>query len=505
MRNIYSFMVAAVAMFAAISCAKEINDLSTVKPSEPVETIVFTASFGEETKAKLNGMKSEWVANDKIAIFEGTNSFEFTTTDSGASVDFNASVSGFNGTSYIGIYPYSAHHAANVGRYVAYGNIPTKQTATNGSYDPNAALSVAYSQDKTLSFQNAHALLQFTVTGQNATGATFAGNNSEFVSGKVGATLKNNGEVDVIEFKDNHLYFKPNSNWKLSNARFAAYFFQGQDNYVWVNMTQVGDVYEVAIPTDKTYSNVIFCRMNPNHTDNRWNTGSDTDATKRLWNQTADLVIPTNGNNLYTYTENTDNWDKGSGSWGAHEVNFTYAELNGTLDNGTYYLVVAPQDFSKGFHIELHFGNKKMKIKNLATDYSIEPNKIYNLGSLDYKLYFKPNDNWKLSNARFAAYFYEGDTYTWVNMSDPDKDGIYEVLVPAEKWYPNVIFCRMNPNHTDNRWNTGSDTDATKRLWNQTADLVIPTSGNDLCGQNNLYSYTDNTNWDKGSGKWSKK
>ena len=101
------------------------------------------------------------------------------------------------------------------------------------------------------------------------------------------------------------LYLKPSSNWKQSNARFAAYFFGNGET--WVSMTDADKdgIYEVKVPTTKVYPNVIFCRMNPSATANNWN---------NKWNQTSDLVIPSNGNNFYTVKEGT--WDKGGGTWG---------------------------------------------------------------------------------------------------------------------------------------------------------------------------------------------
>lgn len=99
-------------------------------------------------------------------------------------------------------------------------------------------------------------------------------------------------------------------------------------------------------------------------------------------------------------------------------------------------------------------------------------------------LYLKPNSNWKADNARFAAYFF-GNGEKWVSMTDSDGDGVYEVAVPAG--YPNVIFCRMNPSQTANNWNN---------KWNQTADLTVPTNGN------NMYTVKEGT-WDKGGGTWS--
>ena len=72
-------------------------------------------------------------------------------------------------------------------------------------------------------------------------------------------------------------------------------------------------------------------------------------------------------------------------------------------------------------------------------------------------------------------------------MTDADKDGVYEVTVPTDKKYPNVIFCRMNPSASANNWNN---------KWNQTSDLTIPTNGT------NHYTVKAGT-WDKGGGTWS--
>ncbi len=114
-------------------------------------------------------------------------------------------------------------------------------------------------------------------------------------------------EVEEPEVTANMLYLKPNSNWKVDNARFAAYFFGGTPGEKWVSMTDsdADGIYEVNIPEGYDYGcSVIFCRMNPNTTANNWN---------NKWNQTSDLTAPTDGKNLYTVKEGT--WDKGGGTW----------------------------------------------------------------------------------------------------------------------------------------------------------------------------------------------
>ncbi|MBQ2382545.1 MAG: hypothetical protein II290_00775, partial [Oscillospiraceae bacterium] len=80
-------------------------------------------------------------------------------------------------------------------------------------------------------------------------------------------------------------------------------------------------------------------------------------------------------------------------------------------------------------------------------------------------LFLKPNSEWLVDGARFAAYFF-GNGEKWVSMTGPDSNGYYKVSVPSG--YPSVIFCRMNGGNADNNWDN---------KWNQTGDLTIPTSG----------------------------
>lgn len=105
------------------------------------------------------------------------------------------------------------------------------------------------------------------------------------------------------------IYLKPNANWKTANARFAAYFWPNNKSFEkWVDMkmaNQCGDdIYYCTIP--EGVENVIFTRMNPDVQANNFD-----DGTK--WDQTNDLSLPTNGNNLYTIA--ADAWSKGGGAW----------------------------------------------------------------------------------------------------------------------------------------------------------------------------------------------
>ena len=111
------------------------------------------------------------------------------------------------------------------------------------------------------------------------------------------------------------LYLVPNANWNQSNARFAAYFFGSGE--AWVSMTKVAgesNLYQVTVPAG-SWTNVIFCRMNPSASANNWN---------NKWNQTSDLTY--NGtSNCYTVKEGT--WDKGAGTWSTYGSSCTHANV----------------------------------------------------------------------------------------------------------------------------------------------------------------------------------
>lgn len=76
--------------------------------------------------------------------------------------------------------------------------------------------------------------------------------------------------------------------------------------------------------------------------------------------------------------------------------------------------------------------------------------------------YLVPNDNWKAASARFAVYFFGDDGNNWVSMQQvSDGSGAYKCDAPSGNW-KKLIFCRMNPDKTENSWDN---------KWDQTGDL----------------------------------
>lgn len=366
-------------------------------------------------------------------------------------------------------------------------------------------------------------LLSYTLSGNDGTKSATA----TFEAGKI-YSLGTLTEVFVPQ--EGFVYLKPNKNWTSANARFAAYFISD----VWVSMEIVEgqtDIYQCAIP-NKGFAEVIFCRMKPS-TNNNWD---------NKWDQTNDLLL-TEGS-LYTVAEGA--WSKGAGSWsydsavelkdggespwslsgefnswGDKNMQTTTTanvyvaksikldaysffkvkwETNWDVNYGGGFSYLNPNNWTKvvsgGENMsvtkegtyDIYFNSKEAKlyVVTAGAEYTTVSQQSSEGPTPPKVLYLLPNSNWKQSNARFAAYFF-GNGETWVNMTDSDSDGYYEVEVP--NGYTKVIFCRMNPNNTTNNWNN---------KWNQTGDLTIPKD------DKNLFT-VPNGAWDGSTNSWSTK
>ena len=236
------------------------------------------------------------------------------------------------------------------------------------------------------------------------------------------------------------IYMRPNSNWKIADARFAVYFFGDSDT--WVDMTDAdGDGnYECKIP-EGGYTNLIFIRMNPAHTDNRWNTETDDETTKHVWNQSPDLDIPTGA--AICYVLNEGQWEgEGLGYWTTYPPVITEPTPDPTPDP-------TPGENEKVIYL--------------------------NTGG---------NSLWDQDGAWFEVWSWaSGQEGSWYTMTSVGS-GVYSCTIPNEK--DNIIFVRRGPDMSQ-----GWDQDV--HYWNKTDDLAIPSGMN---------CYTI-TGWGGSEGTWS--
>ena len=315
-----------------------------------------------------------------------------------------------------------------------------------------------------------------------------------------GQTYTDTKTINIEAAEKTVLYLAPSAYWKTNDAEFALYAYNSSGN-IWTNMTKINDnLYSVEVPYGN-WTNIIFCRMNPNRTENRWNTSGESGSVKPVWGQTVDLTIPANGNNLYTVTENV--WTDVDGTWSI----YTSDECTHDYGNPVWTWADDYSSATAEFTCSL-CGD----VQNVAADVSCDINSTQTVYTAtvtfngqtytDTKtfkiLYLAPNTNWKSADAEFALYAFNSTTSCWTDMYAV-SDSIYAVEVPDGDW-TGIIFCRMNPSRTENRWNMSGESGKVKPVWGQTNNLTVPANSD------NLYTIPEGENvWNTSdiNGTWS--
>lgn len=307
------------------------------------------------------------------------------------------------------------------------------------------------------------------------------------------------------------LYLQINEAWK--NARYAAYVWKdGTDK--WFNLYQEdGDVYKVELTGEyASWSNIIFAKMNPKTTENKW------DYKKA---QTGNLTIPPQSDGTDCFKIATDKWVKypfdtftvvldavSYDSAGSPETNgFTGGKVSvGGVEHtsavtNTYpaqTTVTATAVCNEGYQFAGWFSDSDC-INNVANnaELSISVNSSVHyyakfIKSETKTYYFMPSDDWKKDGARFAAYVHNSskDTSKWYSMTYDKALSCYSFTLTLSDGYNEVIFYRMNGSNTDNKLDN---------KWNQTPGNnsgyeSLPTDGKNC--------YKLNNGWDNCGGSW---
>ena len=185
------------------------------------------------------------------------------------------------------------------------------------------------------------------------------------------------------------IYFKPSGNWKLDNARFAAYFFNSTNDSenTWRDLKKTeNDLYTCNIPGG--YDMVIFCRMNPATNENSFNG-------EVKWNQTGDLSINPEHNNKGNCFEMTGKEWEVSGSWSTYwETSTTYTV---TLKSSSYGL------YNVSINGQTHHSNYKtdVVVENVPLGAQVE---VYNIMPHNPKVYNEDIIVKRSSNASYERY-----------------------------------------------------------------------------------------------------
>lgn len=263
-------------------------------------------------------------------------------------------------------------------------------------------------------------------------------------------------------------YLKPNSNWTQANARFAIYFFNDNENE-WVSMSLVrglDDVYQAQSP-NKSYNNLIFCRMNGGTTSNNWS---------NKWNQTADLTYD-GTKNCYSVKDGT--WDKDGGDWSeytppeAYDLSFVYenkeiADKIAVAENRTIknlpFVEIEGLRFD-GWYVDEALTNPFDKATPITANITLYAKYVE---AENYLIYVLDTGNW--SNRAFNIHLFGnyGQETNWpgVALNRIDGTNVFYYEIEASKSYTGVVV-NNKKNSDDNSYSQTKNIDLTEYAENK--------------------------------------
>ena len=152
-------------LMAMASCSSSDDEVAEIKEESKLVPMTFTATqeSNAETRTALDaGSQVLWKTGDKISVFDGQGNRTFTLTGD-ASLGKFSGIASSEATSFTAVYPYTEGATLGEDGSVSGITLPAEQTATLNSFDPKAALMIAYTTDKTkLEFKNAVSLVKVT-------------------------------------------------------------------------------------------------------------------------------------------------------------------------------------------------------------------------------------------------------------------------------------------------------------------------------------------------------
>ena len=163
-KYILPFMSIAMLM-AMASCSSSDDEVAEIKEESKLVPMTFTATqesnVGTRTALK-GGYGVDWQTSDKISVFDGQGNQEFTLTGDVKDGKFSGNASA-TATKFTAVYPYTEGATLGEDGSVSGITLPAEQTAYKDSFDPKAALMMAYTTDKSkLDFKNAVSLVKVT-------------------------------------------------------------------------------------------------------------------------------------------------------------------------------------------------------------------------------------------------------------------------------------------------------------------------------------------------------
>lgn len=487
----------AVTILAAVSCNKIEND-APVQESSNVpyfEAYVDGVDAVADTKTVIENMVSYWNGEEKIWVLNGEENGDWkkeyvANVEKSDKATFEATNSTLlSGNDYMAIYPMSPASNAlwkgDISNQITHLWLVDNQAATEGSYDPQSHIAIAYTKkdDLNLYFKNVTALVKIEIPYDNVTKVCFRGNNNETISGNFNV-LYNDGDPKVSTPSGDNIQLNP-------SAFIEGNLKKGSIYYISI----LPGVFEKGFSIDFVIDGITYTKKNSKKYSVARNQVISLPEVKFDLPENQTLKLKPN-----------KTWKGKNGYYAAYcwidNGPVMWRTLEDSNNDGIYEGLV-PNKYTKVIFVCLKantshdFTNKHIQTANLTIDSS----KCYVIhsGQTDKGDWFTPTDAskllylntgsaWYQGNERFAAYFFNNSTgkNTWVGMKKVTNQ-IHYVL--KQDNYPNIIFCRMNGSQSANDWNN---------KWDQTDDLTVPSDAK------TTYSISSSSNG-KGSGSWSEK
>ena len=163
-KYILPFMSIAMLM-AMASCSSSDDEVAEIKEESKLVPMTFTATQESNagTRSALGtGNSVVWQENDAISIFDDKGNQQFDLTGDASLGKFSGNASP-EATKFTAVYPYTSGAKLKSDGSVSGITLPADQKATPNSFDPKAALMMAYTTDKSkLDFKNAVSLVKVT-------------------------------------------------------------------------------------------------------------------------------------------------------------------------------------------------------------------------------------------------------------------------------------------------------------------------------------------------------
>ena len=155
-------------LMAMASCSSSDDEVAEIKEESKLVPMTFTAtqeSNAETRSALITGTSVIWKTGDMISVFDGTGAgcnHQFSLTGD-ASLGKFSGIASSEATSFTAVYPYTEGAQLESDGSVSGITLPAEQTAYKDSFDPKAALMMAYTEDKSqLNFKNVVSLVKVT-------------------------------------------------------------------------------------------------------------------------------------------------------------------------------------------------------------------------------------------------------------------------------------------------------------------------------------------------------